>query len=131
VAQPVHQSGKLAGALPHDGPAIGRQFPRLDVLFVGAGTAGTLMGGTRVPPPSLDASYMDDVVRIEEANTVRACHRLARHGLLFGGSTGTVVSGATSWLIRNSTRGVTAVAIGRGRGLVGCQAKGTERNPPK
>jgi cysteine synthase len=101
------------------------------VLFVGAGTAGTLMGGTRVPPPLLDTSYMDDVVRVEEADTVRACRRLARHGLLFGGSTGTVVSRATSWLTRNGARGVTAVAMGRGRGLVGCQAKRTERNPPK
>jgi cysteine synthase len=27
--------------------AIGRQFPRLNVLFVGAGTAGTLMGCAR------------------------------------------------------------------------------------
>jgi cysteine synthase A len=27
-----------------------RQFPRLDVLFVGAGTAGTLMGGARYFP---------------------------------------------------------------------------------
>jgi len=28
-------------------PAIARQFSRLDVLFVGAGTAGTLMGCAR------------------------------------------------------------------------------------
>jgi cysteine synthase A len=27
-------------------PAIARQFPRLDVLFVGAGTTGTLMDGS-------------------------------------------------------------------------------------
>ncbi len=129
-------------------PAIARQFPRLDVLFVGTGTTGTLMGcaryfrewhrrvrvvavdsvgsvafggppgrrmisglGTSVRPPLLDTSYVDDVVRVEEADTVRACHQLARHGFLFGGSTGTVVSGATSWLTRNGARGVTAVAI--------------------
>jgi 2,3-diaminopropionate biosynthesis protein SbnA len=129
-------------------PAIAHQFPRLDVLFVGAGTTGTLMGcaryfrewhrgvqvvavdsvgsvafggpprrrmipglGTSVRPPMLDMSYVDDVVLVEEADTLRACHVLARHGFLFGGSTGTVVSGATSWLTRNGARGVTAVAI--------------------
>ena len=116
-------------------PAIARQFPQLDVLFVGAGTTGTLMGcarffrnwqwpvrvvavdtvgsvtfggepgrrmipglGTSVRPPLLDESYVDDVVRVEEADTIRACHRLARRGFLFGGSTGTVVSGAIDWL---------------------------------
>jgi cysteine synthase A len=130
-------------------PAIAHQFPRLDVLFVGAGTTGTLMGcaryfrewhrgvqvvavdcvgsvafggppsrrmipglGTSVHPPLLDMSYVDDVVRVKEADTVRACHVLARHGFLFGGSTGTVVSGATSWLTRNDARGAIAVAIG-------------------
>jgi N-(2-amino-2-carboxyethyl)-L-glutamate synthase len=129
-------------------PAIAQQFPRLDVLFVGAGTTGTLMGcaryfrewhrvvqvvavdsvgsvafgappgrrmipglGTSVHPPLLDMSYVDGVVRVEEADTVRACHVLARHGFLFGGSTGTVVSGATSWLTRNGAPDVVAVAI--------------------
>jgi cysteine synthase len=46
--------------------------------------------GTSVPPPLLDTSYVDDVARVEEADPVRACHRLARHGLVFGGSTGMV-----------------------------------------
>jgi N-(2-amino-2-carboxyethyl)-L-glutamate synthase len=129
-------------------PAIARQFPKLDVLFVGAGTTGTLMGcarylrewhrpvqvvavdsvgsvtfggppgrrlipglGASVRPPLLDASCVDEVVRVEEADTIRACRRLARSGFLFGGSTGTVVSGATSWLARRDSRGLTAVAI--------------------
>jgi N-(2-amino-2-carboxyethyl)-L-glutamate synthase len=129
-------------------PAIARQFPRLDVLFVGAGTTGTLMGcaryfrercrrvhivaidcvgsvtfggapsrrmipglGTSVRPPLLDQAYVDDVVLVEEADTVRACHRLARRGFLFGGSTGTVVSGAMTWLARHGATDVTAVAI--------------------
>jgi cysteine synthase A len=129
-------------------PAIAHQFPRLDVLFVGAGTTGTLMGcaryfreyhrpvrvvavdsvgsvtfggapgrrmipglGTSVRPPLLDESYIDEVVLVEEADTIRACHRLARRGFLFGGSTGTVVSGAMSWLAQHDAQELTAVAI--------------------
>ncbi|MGH8938979.1 MAG: pyridoxal-phosphate dependent enzyme, partial [Actinomycetes bacterium] len=107
-------------------PAIAHQFPRLDVLFIGTGTTGTLMGcalyfwdqhrpvriiaidsvgsvtfggapgrrmipglGTSIPPPLLDKSYVDEVIHVQEADAIRACHRLARHGFLFGGSTGT------------------------------------------
>jgi len=129
-------------------PAIARQFPQLDVLFVGAGTCGTLMAcaryfqtwhrpvrvvavdsvgsvtfggpagrrmipglGTSVPPPMLDVSDVDDVVRVEEADTIRACHRLAGKGFLFGGSTGTVISGALSWLSLHGSGDLTAVAI--------------------
>ncbi|GHI04015.1 2,3-diaminopropionate biosynthesis protein SbnA [Streptomyces cellostaticus] len=130
------------------GPEIAHHFPRLDVLFVGAGTAGTLMGcaryfrqwhrpvrvvavdsvgsvafggkpgrrmipglGMSMVPPLLDESFVDEVIRVEEADTIRTCHRMARCGFLFGGSTGTVVSGATDWLARHDTRGITAVAI--------------------
>ncbi|MER7751513.1 2,3-diaminopropionate biosynthesis protein SbnA [Kitasatospora sp. NPDC097643] len=119
-------------------PSIHRQFPDLEVLFVGAGTTGTLMGcaryfkehrpstlvvavdsvgsvtfggesaprmipglGAGVRPALLDESYVDDVVHVAEIDTVRTCHRLARGGFLFGGSTGTVVSGAASWLARH------------------------------
>ena len=129
-------------------PAIARQFPQLDVLFVGAGTCGTLMGcaryfrewhrrvrvvavetvgsvtfggppgrrmipglGTSVRPPMLDESYVDEVVRVEEADTIRACHRLAATGFLFGGSTGTVVSGAMDWFTQHGAYDLTAVAI--------------------
>jgi N-(2-amino-2-carboxyethyl)-L-glutamate synthase len=127
---------------------IARSFPELDVLFVGAGTTGTLMGCARFfrewhrpvrivavdsvgsvtfgGPPSrrmipglgsaerpdvLDESYVDEVVLVEEAQTVRACHRMARRGFVFGGSTGTVVSAATSWLAQHDAQDLTAVAI--------------------
>jgi cysteine synthase A len=130
-------------------PAIAREFPELDVLFVGAGTCGTLMGcaryfreldrsvrlvavdsvgsvtfggqpgrrmipgvGTSIRPAILDETYVDDVVCVEEMDTVRTCHRLARTGFLFGGSTGTVVSGATSWLnLYDPHAELTAVAL--------------------
>jgi N-(2-amino-2-carboxyethyl)-L-glutamate synthase len=129
-------------------PAIVRQFPRLDVLFVGAGTTGTLMGcarylrqwhrpvrivavdsvgsvtfggesgrrmipgvGASVAPPLLDESYVDDVIQVEEVATIRTCRRLASRGFLFGGSTGTVVSGAVGWLAQHGSPEVTAVAL--------------------
>ncbi|MEU2060834.1 2,3-diaminopropionate biosynthesis protein SbnA [Streptomyces sp. NPDC013455] len=129
-------------------PEIAAHFPRLDVLFIGTGTAGTLMGcaryfrewkrpvrivavdsvgsvafggepgrrmipglGMSMRPPLLDESLVDEVIRVEEADTIRTCHRMARRGFLFGGSTGTVVSAATDWLARHGSRDVTAVAI--------------------
>ena len=130
------------------GPAIARQFPTLDVLFVGAGTTGTLMGcarfmrqwhrpvrivavdtvgsvifggaparrmipglGAAVRPPLLDDSYIDEVALIEEPDTIRTCRRLAKHGFLFGGSTGTVVCGAERWLAGHDAADLTAVAV--------------------
>ena len=129
-------------------PAIARHFPRLDVLFIGAGTTGTLMGtaryfkqwhpsvriiaidsagsvtfadtpgrrmipglGTSVRPPMLDESVVDEVIHVQEADTIRACHRMARGGYLFGGSTGTVVSGAMGWLAEHDDHELTAVAL--------------------
>ena len=59
----------------------------------------------------LDESLVDEVVTVEEVDTIRACHRLARRGFLFGGSTGTVVSGAMSWLAEHDGTTSTAVAI--------------------
>jgi len=85
---------------------------------VGSVTFGTAPGPRMIPglgmstrPPLLDQSYVDEVVHVEEADTIRACHRMARSGFLFGGSTGTVVSGATRWLAQHDTRQLTAVAI--------------------
>ena len=67
--------------------------------------------GMSVRPALLDTSYVDDVIRVEEADAIRACHLLARRGFLFGGSTGTVVSGATDWLAQQDKPDLTAVAI--------------------
>lgn len=129
-------------------PAIAERFPDLEVLFVGAGTTGTLMGcaryfratnprvtvvavdsvgsvtfggppsprmipglGTSVRPRLLDESQVGDVVHVPEAAAVRACHQMAARGFVLGGSTGTVVAGATEWLSRHRPDGAVAVAI--------------------
>lgn len=54
--------------------------------------------GAGVSPPMLDPDAFDGVVLVDEKSTVRMCRALARQGLLFGGSTGTVVEGARAWL---------------------------------
>ncbi|MFE7181812.1 2,3-diaminopropionate biosynthesis protein SbnA [Streptomyces erythrochromogenes] len=130
-------------------PLIGKQFPDLDVLFIGTGTGGTLTGcvrwfrdnrpGVRIvavdtvgsvnfgmpagprylpglgasePMPLVEATPMDEIVRVHERDAVRMCRRLARHGFLMGGSTGTVVSGAARWLDRHDPAAtLTSVAI--------------------
>jgi cysteine synthase A len=40
--------------------------------------------GASVAPALLHESYVDEVVLVEEADTIRACHRLAKNGFLFG-----------------------------------------------
>ncbi|KJY41359.1 cysteine synthase [Streptomyces sp. NRRL B-1568] len=135
-------------------PAVAAQFPGLDVLFVGAGTSGTLMGcaryfrererpvtivavdsvgsvsfggpalprmipglGAGVRPQLLDRSLVDDVVMVPERDTLNSCHAMARRGFLFGGSTGTVVSGALRWLAgRPGGERLTAVALSPDQG---------------
>lgn len=129
-------------------PAILENCPDLDVLFVGAGTTGTLMGcayylrdighpaqviavdsvgsvtfgepagpryipglGTSRQPDLVDASVLDGVLHVDEADAIRMCRTLARAGFLFGGSTGTVLAGAKRWLDSVGLPDVNAVAI--------------------
>jgi 2,3-diaminopropionate biosynthesis protein SbnA len=124
------------------GPEILKQFPDVEVLFIGAGTTGTLMGcaryirdeglpvtvvavdavgsvtfghpparrlipglGTSTPPGIFDESFVDDVVHVSEPDSIAMCRRLAAHGFLFGGSTGTVLAGALAWLAGNEMAG--------------------------
>ena len=130
-------------------PEICKQFPDLDVLFVGAGTCGTLIGcaryfrdngsrvkvvavdahgsvtfggapqqrlipglGASVTPPLYEGALINETVSVSEVDTIRTCRALAGHGLLFGGSTGTVVHGALQWLdSRDSDRTLRSAAI--------------------
>lgn len=129
-------------------PAIVASCPDLDILFVGAGTTGTLMGcayylrdighparivavdsvgsvtfggpagprfipglGTSRRPELVDESAIDEVVHVEEADAIRMCRTLAKAGFLFGGSTGTVLSGAKQWLDAAGRPAINAVAI--------------------
>ncbi|CAM5465253.1 2,3-diaminopropionate biosynthesis protein SbnA [Streptomyces badius] len=128
-------------------PAIDKHHDKLDYLFIGAGTTGTLMGcaryfkerrpdvriiavdsvgsvtfgaapspryipglGTSRRPEILDASYVDEVILVPEADTVRMCRELARKGFLFGGSTGTVVSAALNRLPAGTDAKAVAIA---------------------
>lgn len=130
-------------------PSVAKQFPDLDVLFIGAGTGGTLTGcarylrdhrpdvrivavdsvgsvnfgnqsgprhipglGASEPMPLLDRDLVDHVVRVHETDAIRMCRRLARKGMLLGGSTGTVVHGAAQWLGQHDqAQQLTAAAI--------------------
>ncbi|MGW2088313.1 2,3-diaminopropionate biosynthesis protein SbnA [Streptomyces sp. NPDC001880] len=56
--------------------------------------------GAAVKPPLFDAEVFDDLIHVTELDTVRLCRTLAKRGLLFGGSTGTVVAGTLQWLER-------------------------------
>ncbi|MFE6975512.1 2,3-diaminopropionate biosynthesis protein SbnA [Streptomyces sp. NPDC057682] len=68
--------------------------------------------GAAEPMPLVDAGLVDEVLRVPEADTVRMCRRLAARGLLLGGSSGTVVSAARTWLAaEDPDRALTAVAI--------------------
>ena len=63
-------------------------------------------------PPLLEPAAFDDIVMVPELNTVRTCRALTARGLMFGGSTGTVVSGALSWLEEHDPQGIlTSVCI--------------------
>lgn len=115
--------------------SISEYFERIDHLFVGAGTTGTLMGcksffaqhrpetkviavdsvgsvtfgfpaskryipglGTSLRPEIFDPHGLYALERVKENDAILMCRWLARtHGLLAGGSTGTVLAGLHAW----------------------------------
>lgn len=124
------------------GPEILDSFGKVDYLFIGAGTTGTLGGvsryikknspgtkiiavdtlgsvtfngkpgkrlipglGTSKAPPISKHSIYDELVRVEEIQSVRTCNYLASKGLLLGGSTGTILAGVKDYFTRNEPSG--------------------------
>jgi cysteine synthase A len=78
--------------------------PSTRVVAVGSVTLGGGCAPRGIPglgdstDPRLAASpVVQDLVWVSEIDTVRTCRELARAGLLVGGSTGSVVSGARAW----------------------------------
>lgn len=85
---------------------------------VGSVTFGGSPGSRHIPglgtsrrPELLDRSLVDDVLLVHEVDAVTMCRRLARHGFLFGGSTGTVVAGAEHFLAARGAKTASALAI--------------------
>ncbi|MCY1442491.1 putative siderophore biosynthesis protein SbnA [compost metagenome] len=56
--------------------------------------------GTSTPPPIHKHSDFDELLRIDEADTVNMCLQLGERGMLFGGSTGTVLCGVQHYAPR-------------------------------
>ncbi len=117
------------------GYEIFQEFKKVDYLFVGAGTTGTLNGcaqffkqfspntkviavdavgsvtfdlppakryipglGTSLKPKLANTNKVDDIIWVEEKDTVRMCRKLLEeYGLFLGGSSGTVLQGALQY----------------------------------
>jgi 2,3-diaminopropionate biosynthesis protein SbnA len=114
-------------------------LPRLDYLFVGVGTGGTIAGlshrvkesfpgcaviavdavgsaifgsppgprripglGSSIVPPLVRRAIVDEVVLVPELDAVSGCHELlATHGVLAGGSTGSVYRAIQTYFATN------------------------------
>ena len=67
--------------------------------------------GTSVRPPLLDESFIDDVVRVEEVDTIRACHRLAGAGSCSAARAARSSAARCAGWPSTTARELTAVAI--------------------
>lgn len=116
-------------------PNIYSSFERVDYIFIGAGTTGTLCGvsryfkeksprtrivavdsvgsvtfgtpassrfipglGTSAPPPISKDAFYDYLLMVKESDAVRMCRKMAKYGLLLGGSSGSVLFGVWQML---------------------------------
>ena len=117
-------------------------LPRLDYLFIGVSSGGTITGisrriketfpgaqviavdmegsvifnrparkrhipgiGSSIVPAILADARIDDVVIVDEAETIRGCYELVRrNGILAGGSSGSVVAAIDKYFRRRTSR---------------------------
>lgn len=74
--------------------------------------------GSSQPMMLIDEDRVDGVEWISEQDAVLMCRKLARAGIVLGGSSGAVVQGACAWLDRNDPgRRLSAVAVAPDLGL--------------
>jgi 2,3-diaminopropionate biosynthesis protein SbnA len=107
----VSSAGTLAGVsrrLKEHNPAI--RIIAVDaegsVIFGGPPKKRSIPGiGSSISPPLIKEALFDDVVIVNETDTVAACHHLlTRHGLFVGGSTGTVYSAIQRYFANYTAR---------------------------
>lgn len=74
--------------------------------------------GSSQPMTLIDEGRVDGVEWTSERDAVRMCRKLARAGIVLGGSSGAVVQGACAWLERNDPdRRLNAVAVAPDLGM--------------
>lgn len=62
--------------------------------------------GASISPSIVDQSYVDDIIWVEEPDTIRACYSvLKKYGLLVGGSTGTVLHAVSTFKYSKNIKG--------------------------
>lgn len=107
----VSSAGTIAGVsrrLKEHNPAI--RIIAVDaegsVIFGGPPKKRSIPGiGSSISPPLIKEALFDDVVIVNETDTVAACHHLLkRHGLFVGGSTGTVYSAIQRYFANHTAK---------------------------